>query len=201
MQTVVTQASSQRQTVSSRQESITASKVTKAFSSSSTITKTTRVASGHVPKTPQHSVDVVETESIPPPKEPERKNSLVHGTSNANFKKKSVKSTAVQAVVVTSVKSEQTTSLQTTSLQTISLQTIKPKSEFGVQIPHKSPLPERSTKLKEVPIPKVPTAAPASVSAASAAASTTSAAKVASPTTEASTEPKPAESKLIRLGK
>jgi hypothetical protein len=200
MQTVVTQASSQRQTVSSRQESITASKVTKAFSSSSTITKTTRVASGHVPKTPQHSVDV-ELESIPPPKEPERKNSLVHGTSNANFKKKSVKSTAVQAVVVTSVKSEQTTSLQTTSLQTISLQTIKPKSEFGVQIPHKSPLPERSTKLKEVPIPKVPTAAPASVSAASAAASTTSAAKVASPTTEASTEPKPAESKLIRLGK
>ena len=151
MQTVVTQASSQRQTVSSRQESITASKVTKAFSSSSTITKTTRVALGHVPKTPQHSVDV-EIESIPPPKEPERKNSLVHGTSNANFKKKSVKSTAVQAVVVTSVKSEQTSSLQTTSLQTISLQTIKPKSEFGVQIPHKSPLPERSTKLKEVPI-------------------------------------------------
>ena len=186
MQTVVTQASSQRQTVSSRQESITVSKVTKAFSSSSTITKTTRVASGHVPKTPQHSVDV---ESIPPPKEPERKNSLVHGTSNANFKK-SVKSTAVQAVVVTSVKSE----------QTISVQTMKPKSEFGVQIPHKSPLPERSTKLKEVPIPKVPTAAPASVSAASAAA-LTAAAKVASPTTEASPEPKPVESKLIRLGK
>ena len=193
MQTVVTQASSQRQTVSSRQESITASKVTKAFSSSSTITKTTRVASGHVPKTPQHSVDV-ELESIPPPKEPERKNSLVHGTSNANFKKKSVKSTAVQAVVVTSVKSEQTISVQTPT-------TMKPKSEFGVQIPHKSPLPERSTKLKEVPIPKVPTAAPASVSAASAAASTASAAKVASPTTEASTEPKAAESKLIRLGK
>ena len=189
MQTVVTQASSQRQTVSSRQESITASKVTKAFSSSSTITKTTRVASGHVPKTPQHSVDV---ESIPPPKEPERKNSLVHGTSNANFKK-SVKSTAVQAVVVTSVKSEQTISVQTPT-------TMKPKSEFGVQIPHKSPLPERSTKLKEVPIPKVPTAAPASVSAASAAAST-AAAKVASPTTEASPEPKPVESKLIRLGK
>lgn len=187
MQTVVTQASSQRQTVSSRQESITASKVTKAFSSSSTITKTTRVASGHVPKTPQHSVDV---ESIPPPKEPERKNSLVHGTSNANFKK-SVRSTAVQAVVVTSVKSEQTVSLQPT---------MKTKSEFGVQIPHKSPLPERSTKLKEVPIPKVPTAAPASVSAASAAAST-AAAKVASPTTEASPEPKPVESKLIRLGK
>ena len=193
MQTVVTQASSQRQTVSSRQESITASKVTKAFSSSSTITKTTRVASGHVPKTPQHSVDV---ESIPPPKEPERKNSLVHGTSNANFKKKSVKSTAVQAVVVTSVKSEQTISVQTPT-------TMKPKSEFGVQIPHKSPLPERSTKLKEVPIPKVPTAVPASVSAATAAASTASAAssKVASPTTEASTEPKPVESKLIRLGK
>ena len=190
MQTVVTQASSQRQTVSSRQESITVSKVTKAFSSSSTITKTTRVASGHVPKTPQHSVDV---ESIPPPKEPERKNSLVHGTSNANFKKKSVKSTAVQAVVVTSVKSEQTISVQTPT-------TMKPKSEFGVQIPHKSPLPERSTKLKEVPIPKVPTAAPASVSAASAAAST-AAAKVASPTTEASPEPKPVESKLIRLGK
>ena len=184
MQTVVTQASSQRQTVSSRQESITVSKVTKAFSSSSTITKTTRVASGHVPKTPQHSVDVLE--SIPPPKEPERKNSLVHGTSNANFKKKSVKSTAVQAVVVTSVKSEQTISVQTPT-------TMKPKSEFGVQIPHKSPLPERSTKLKEVPIPKVPTAAPAASMAASAAS-----VKVGSPTTEASS---PEPNKLIRLGK
>ena len=190
MQTVVTQASSsQRQTVSSRQESITASKVTKAFNSSSTITtKTTRVASGHVPKTPQHSVDVVE--SIPPPKEPERKNSLVHGTSNANFKKKSVKSTAVQAVVVTSVKSEQTISVQTPT-------TMKPKSEFGVQIPHKSPLPERSTKLKEVPIPKVPTAAPAASAAASMAASAASV-KVGSPTTEASS---PEPNKLIRLGK
>ena len=92
-----TTSSSQRQiTVSSRQESVTASKVTKAFSSSSTISRTTKtqVASlGHVPKTPQPSVDF---ESIPPPKEPERKSSLVSGTSNANFKKIQAQQTKTQ---------------------------------------------------------------------------------------------------------
>ena len=79
--------------------------------------------SSKTPTTPASSIDL--DNLPPPPKEPERKSSLVlEGTSNANFKKR---------------------------------QTEKPKAEFGVQKQHKSPLPERSTKLKEVPIPKVPT--------------------------------------------
>ena len=100
IQSVVKQASSsQQQTVTKskqpQQDSnsgplITASNVIKAFTSSSTITKTTmrasRVVTGHVPKTPQPSVDLETQKQIPSPKEPERKSSLVSGTSNANFR-------------------------------------------------------------------------------------------------------------------
>ena len=73
MQSVVKQASSSQQQTATGFESkqqtkqetgplITASNVIKAFTSSSTITKTTmrasRVVTGHVPKTPQPSVDI-----------------------------------------------------------------------------------------------------------------------------------------------
>ena len=180
MQTVVKQATSQSQTTtSSKQESITVSSVMKAFSSYTSLTKTTttttqkssqRVAIGKVPKTPTPSVDF---DTISSPEKPERKNSLVQGTSNANFKK-----IPKAADPETAIKKP------------------KPKPEFGVQIPHKSPLPERSTKLKEVPIPQVPTAAtPAATAVAPATTSTTTKESAMSSSAEAleDTTSKPTE--------
>ena len=177
-------SSSQQQTAtrfeSRQQESgplITASNIFSAFTSSSTISKPTsrasRMVTGHVPKTPQQSVDLENLQQIPSPKEQERKSSLVSGTSNMNFRK-------IKTVNETTVTSQIKASSVTTSSESLVRKSVVVKPEFGVQIPHKSPLPERSLKLKEVPIPQVPTSAATASHASTAAVPTAKTSNTAS---------------------
>jgi hypothetical protein len=112
-----------------RQHQVTVMSVTKAFDNTKGSVKSKKMG---VSATPAPSVDFGEN-MIPRPAEPERKNSLVEGTSNANF----FKAKPCPVVLIKTVP-------------------VPTAAEFGAQKAHKSPLPERSIKLKEVPIPQVP---------------------------------------------